>query len=64
MDDRKVRVLRVLKDLNQTQLAKIVGTTQPVISLIECGCLEPKGELRKNIAVALGIGEEEFFSEN
>ncbi len=40
----RVRALREDLDLNQTQLAKAIGTTQRKISYIECGKYEPSLE--------------------
>lgn len=47
----KIRMLREEKELNQTQLGKVVHMTQRKISYIECGKYEP--DLEDIVALCL-----------
>ena len=62
--NKKLRVLRVSEDLTQQQLAERAKTSRQIISLIETGRLEPRGELRGSIAKALNTKSEKLFREN
>lgn len=58
---KKLKYLRALNGLSQVELAQKVGTTQPVISLIERGHIEPRGNLKKAIAKTLETIPETLF---
>ena len=62
MDKLKAfKALRALSGLSQEQLAQKVGTTQSIISFIECGHVEPRGNLKKAIAKTLETFPENLF---
>lgn len=58
---KRLKGLRALNGFSQAELALKVGTTQPVISLIERGYIEPRGSLKKAIAETLGTIPETLF---
>ena len=51
----KIREARIKKNLSQAQLAKILGTTQPLIAAYETDRRIPKLETLERIAVALDM---------
>ncbi len=56
-----LKSVRALNGLSQAELAQKVGTSQPVISLIEGGHIEPRGNLKKAIAKTLKTIPETLF---
>ena len=50
----KIRLLRTAQSLNQTQLAELVGITQPFLSDIEKGRRKPSIEVLQKLCDALG----------
>lgn len=58
---KRLKGLRALNGLSQKELAKRVGTSQPVISLIEGGHVEPRENLKKAIAKTLETAPEILF---
>jgi transcriptional regulator with XRE-family HTH domain len=50
-----LRFLRLEKGLNQPALTKLSGVTQPTISLIECGRLNPTPDELERLGRALGV---------
>ena len=58
---KRMKALRVLGGLTQKDLAQKIGKSQQIISLIETGNFEPRGNLRKNIAKVLKTNPEELF---
>lgn len=51
---RKLKSLRVSNNLNQTELANLVGCSRNAISEIETGLYQPTLKLAYNLACALG----------
>ena len=60
---RPLRKVRMLKGLNQYDIACRTGITQSRLSLIENDYYEPKPEERQKLAEALGVSVEEIFPE-
>lgn len=56
-----IKKLRKEKKLSQTELAKLVGTTQNTISSLETGQYSPSAYLSGLIAMALNVTWEECF---
>jgi len=54
---------RMLKGLNQYDVACRTNITQPRLSLIENGYCEPKTEEKRILANILGVPVEELFPE-
>jgi len=50
----RIRLMRIAQNLNQTQLAEIVGVTQPFMSDIEKGRRKPSIEVLQKLCDALG----------
>lgn len=59
-----VRNLRIARSMEQDDLAKKAGVSQPYISRIEKGTCNPSLKALRKIAVALGIDERTFFGTN
>jgi DNA-binding XRE family transcriptional regulator len=51
---RKLKNLREISHISQTDLAHMVGTKQPAIARLESGKVTPKLDLLEKIAFALG----------
>ena len=56
-----LKAFRILYGLKQEELARIVGRSQPWISLVEGGKLLPQREEAKKIARALKVDPAAFF---
>ena len=50
----RIRLMRVAQNLNQTQLAELVGITQPAMSDIEKGRRKPSIEVLEKLCDVLG----------
>lgn len=59
-----VEHFRKIRGLTQTQLADVIGTSQPHISRIERGDDGPPLKMFKQIADALGVTLSDLFAEN
>jgi transcriptional regulator with XRE-family HTH domain len=59
----RLRALRQLAGLSQTQLAQRIKVSQPLISEFERQVLYPGPELRARLAAALGVSADELFGE-
>jgi putative transcriptional regulator len=57
-----VATARRLAGLKQGELAKRVGVSRPLISMIETGIVRPSAELSMKLSAALQIPEVELFS--
>ena len=51
---RRIKNLRELSHISQTDLAHMIGTKQPAIARLESGKVTPKLDLLEKIAFALG----------
>lgn len=49
----QMRTLRVLRKMNQDELAKLVGISRPYLTAIELGTLNPTAEFEARIRAAL-----------
>lgn len=58
---REIRRIREERDLNQAQLAVMIGTGPAAISRIENGRQIPSMVTLQKLAHALGVGVEDFF---
>ena len=56
-----LKAFRILYGLKQEELARIVGRSQPWLSLVEGGKLLPQEDEAEKIAKALKIDTEAFF---
>jgi putative transcriptional regulator len=63
MRNARMKLARVERDLNQEQLARLVGVTRQTISLIESGDYNPTLNLCKAICRALGRTLNDLFWE-
>ncbi len=63
MRNARMKLARVERDLNQEQLARLVGVTRQTISLIESGDYNPTLKLCKAICRALGRTLNDLFWE-
>lgn len=65
MKNKKMKIARLEKDMNQKQLADAVGVTRQTISMIESGDYNPTLNLCISICRVLGKTLDElFWSEN
>lgn len=65
MKNKKMKIARMEKDMNQQQLAEVVGVTRQTIGMIESGNYNPTLNLCIAICRALGKTLDElFWSEN
>jgi transcriptional regulator with XRE-family HTH domain len=53
----KIRLARVAQRLKQSEVARLAGTTQPMISAFENDVAVPCQRLRKRLTEVLGIPE-------
>ena len=58
----KLREIRVVKRITQFQLRVATGIHQSKISMIENGLIEPREDEKKRLSKALGVKQEELFS--
>lgn len=58
---RNLRRIRIQRGLSQTELARMIGTTQPTISKIEKGDMNVTLALIESAAKALGVTPVELF---
>ncbi len=63
MRNTRMKLARVERDLNQEELARLVGVTRQTISLIESGDYNPTLNLCKAICRALGRTLNDLFWE-
>ncbi|NLM85152.1 MAG: helix-turn-helix transcriptional regulator [Clostridiales bacterium] len=63
MKNRRMKIARMEKDLNQEALAKLVGVTRQTIGLIESGGYNPTLNLCISICKALGKTLDQLFWE-
>ena len=63
MRNARMKLARVERDLNQEELARLVGVTRQTISLIESGDYNPTLKLCKAICRALGRTLNDLFWE-
>ena len=61
MDRMKLKVFRIKKELNQEELANLVGAAQQTISAYENGTVQPNGEMIRKLAVALDVEPGDLF---
>jgi putative transcriptional regulator len=61
--NRRMKIARMEKDLNQEALAKLVGVTRQTIGLIESGGYNPTLNLCISICKALGKTLDQLFWE-
>lgn len=54
-DDGGIRAIRLRAGLSQTELARVIGTSQPHIARIEGGTAEPTLDTCRRLASALGV---------
>ena len=66
MEDRKIgeiiRNLRILRGVEQGDLARRAGVSQSLVSKVESGVANPSLETIKSIADSLGVTYEELFA--
>lgn len=55
MQVAKMKELRHAKSFTQEELAKRIGVSRGLISLVELGTIQPYPSLKKRIARALGV---------
>ena len=58
----KLKVLRAEHDLTQEDLAKILGTTQKVISAWETGRVNPRPVMMQKVEDFFHVPKEEIFA--
>lgn len=58
---KRLKAARIAKGVTQTELAARIGVTAQAVSSFEKGTKEPKMEMVKRIAEALGITPNELF---
>lgn len=63
MKNKRMKIARIEKDLNQKDLAKAVGVTRQTIGMIESGNYNPTLKLCLAICKALGKTLDELFWE-
>ncbi len=61
MKNKRIKIARLEKDMNQQQLADAVGVTRQTISMIESGNYNPTLNLCMAICKALGKTLDELF---
>lgn len=61
MKNKKLKIARLEKDMNQQQLADAVGVTRQTISMIESGNYNPTLNLCISICRVLGKTLDELF---
>lgn len=61
MKNRKLKLARIERDMNQEQLAQAVGVTRQTIGMIESGNYNPTLKLCIAICRALGKTLDELF---
>lgn len=61
MSYTRLKVLRVERDLTQTDLAKALGVTQKVISSWETGRSNPRPAMMQKVEDYFGAPKEEIF---
>ena len=61
MKNKRIKIARLEKDMNQQQLADAVGVTRQTISMIESGNYNPTLNLCIAICRALGKTLDELF---
>lgn len=61
MDKMKLKICRIKKELNQYELAELVGCSQQSICSYESGRVVPNADMLKKLADALGVHPGEFF---
>lgn len=57
----RIRYLRRLKDITQLQLAQKIGCSHSWIYMIEKNYYQPDDEMKKKIAEALQVSEDELY---
>lgn len=57
----RVREVRQALGLSQAELARKARTSPPVLCRVELGRVEPWPSLRRRLAQALNVNEEELF---
>ena len=60
---KKIKELRIEKDLSQMQLGKIIGVSQKAIDYWERSVNEPKASYIISLVKAFDISFDEFFAE-
>lgn len=63
MKNKKLKIARIECDMNQEDLAKVVGVTRQTIGLIEAGSYNPSLNLCVAICKALGKTLNDLFWE-
>ena len=60
---QRLKTMRAMRNLNQTDLARLAGTSRQFISHIEVGTMLPSPDLEKRLREALGwtLLEDEAF---
>lgn len=58
---KRLKILRVIANKTQRELAKEVGCSQSLISLFESGKVIPGKHLRESIAEALDAPKDDLF---
>lgn len=61
MKNKKMKIARLEKDMNQDELAKAVGVTRQTISMIESGNYNPTLKLCISICRVLGKTLDQLF---
>ena len=56
-----LKVFRILYGLKQEELGRIIGRSQPWVSLVEGGKLLPQEKEARKVAKALKLDPEAFF---
>lgn len=57
----KLKVLRVKKGMSQSDLAKVLGTTQMTVSAWETGRSTPRPPMMQKIADYFGVSKDDLF---
>ena len=60
---RVLKMIRVIRDINQVTLARESGVSQATLSRIECGAKIPDRATAERIARVLGLTPTEIFPE-
>ena len=61
--EQNLKVLRVLHDLRQADVAEKLGISQQMYSFIETGQRQPSVQVAKRIAAVLGFDWTRFFED-
>jgi DNA-binding XRE family transcriptional regulator len=61
MKNSRLKIFRTVAGKTQSQVAKDIGVTQPLICMFEKGKVHPGEELKRRLAAALTCTEEELF---